>query len=108
MSWHVLATARAFWVSGDKAQRQLEEAGCQVVRPPRAGPLTEGEMIPLLQGCQAVIASSDAYTEALFAACPDLKIVARCGVGFDSVNVPAATEAGVVVTTTPGAMTEAV
>src|ERR1051326_3057563 len=106
MSWHVLATARAFWVSGERAQTQLEDAGCVVVRPPRAGPLTEDELIPSLGECQAVIASSDAYSARTFAECPELKIVARCGVGFDSVDVPAATEAGIVVTTTPGAMTD--
>src|SRR5437773_185507 len=108
MGWRVLATARAFWVSGEEAKSQLEEAGCIVVRPPRPGPLNEDELIPLLSDCEAVIASSDAYSARTFAECPELRIVARCGVGFDSVDVPAATRAGVVVTTTPGAMTEAV
>jgi phosphoglycerate dehydrogenase-like enzyme len=37
-----------------------------------------------------------------------LKIISRCGVGYDSIDVAAATECGVVVTITPGAMTEAV
>ena len=41
-------------------------------------------------------------------ACPDLCVVSRCGVGIDSVDLAAATEAGVLVTNTPGAMTDAV
>jgi len=55
-----------------------------------------------------VIGSSDAYTGAVFAAAPRLQIVARCGVGIDTVDLEAATRAGVLVTNTPGVMAEAV
>lgn len=108
MNWRVLVTARAFWVSGEAARADLTAAGCEVVDSPRAGPIPQPELIELLQGCQAVVAASDQYSAELFAACPDLKLVARCGVGIDSVDVPDATAAGVVVTNTPGAMTDAV
>jgi D-3-phosphoglycerate dehydrogenase len=108
MAWKVLVTARAFWVSGQKAQEALEAAGCRVSRSPQAGPLPEADLIALLQGCDAIIASSDPYNAHIFSACPQLKIVARCGVGIDSVDLEAATQAGVVITNTPGAMTEAV
>ncbi len=108
MSWTVLVTARAFWVSGAAALQALEDAGCRVVQSPRPGPLTEPEIISLLQECDAVIASSDPYNAQVFRACPGLKVVSRCGVGYDSVDVPAATVAGVLITTTPGAMTDAV
>lgn len=108
MGWRVLVTARAFWVSGQAAEAALQDAGCEVVRSSRAGPLTEEELISALQGCQAVIGSSDPYTARVFAACPDLRIVARCGVGTDSVDMRGAAEAGVVATNTPGAMSEAV
>lgn len=35
--------------------------------------------------------------------CPDLKVIARCGVGLDNVDVPHATKKGVKVLNTPGA-----
>ena len=108
MSWKVLVTARAFWVSGQAAEAQLREAGCEVARSPRAGPLPEDELIALLQDCDAVIGSSDPYTARVFAECPRLKVVARCGVGTDSVDMDAAAKAGIIATNTPGAMTEAV
>ncbi len=108
MSWNVLVTARAFWVSGAGAKAALEAEGCTVTQSPTAGPLPVTELIPLLQDCDAVIASSDPYTTELFAVCPRLKVVSRCGVGYDSVDVAAATEAGIIVTITPGAMNEAV
>src|SRR5438093_1370416 len=108
MTWTVLVTARAFWVSGKAAQEMLGAAGCRVVRSPQAGPLPEDDLIASLQDCDAVIASSDPYTARVFAACPKLKIVSRCGVGIDSVDMATAAHAGVVATNTPGAMTEAV
>lgn len=108
MSWTVLVTARAFWVSGQEAEAMLEAAGCEVRRSSKAGPLPEEDLIAQLQGCDGVIGSSDPYNGRVFAACPQLKVVARCGVGTDSVDMKAATEAGILATNTPGAMTEGV
>ena len=108
MAWKVLVTARAFWVSGQEAEAALESAGCEVVRSPQAGPIPEDLLIAQLQGCEGVIGSSDPYTKRVFTECPQLKVVARCGVGIDSVDLTGATETGVVVTNTPGAMTDAV
>jgi phosphoglycerate dehydrogenase-like enzyme len=108
MTWRVLVTARAFWVSGQDEDARLRAEGCEVVRSPEAGPLPESKLIPLLADCDAVIASNDPYYAPVFSACPRLKIVARCGVGIDRINLLDASEAGVVITNTPGAMTEAV
>jgi D-3-phosphoglycerate dehydrogenase len=108
MGWTVLVTARAFLTSGKWAQKMLEEAGCRILTSPQPGPLPEDELLSSLSGCDAVIASSDPYTARIFEALPSLKLVARCGVGIDSVDLEAATAMGVVVTNTPGAMTEAV
>ena len=49
----------------------------------------------------AAIAASDVYSDAVLNA-GQFKIVSRVGVGFDSVDVAAATRRGVVVSTTPG------
>ena len=49
----------------------------------------------------ASIASSSVYTDEFYAAAENLRIVARWGVGFDKVNVPAATRHGVIITVTP-------
>jgi len=43
----------------------------------------------------------------VFDACPGLKIVANCAVGFDNVDVAEATRRGVIVTNTPGVLTDA-
>jgi len=104
----VLVTARAFWDSGQEAERSLNAAGFSVVRSPEAGPCASGPLSLWARDCDAVIGATDQFDAALFRACPRLKVVSRCGVGIDSVDLAAATAAGVIVTNTPGAMTEAV
>jgi phosphoglycerate dehydrogenase-like enzyme len=65
-------------------------------------PLNEDELIELLQDCEASLAGIELYTPRVFESCPNLRVVSRYGVGFDTVNVEAATKNNVVVTTTPG------
>lgn len=106
--WTVLLTARALWTTGRDALKALEDAGCTLRDGPRTGPIDEDTLIAALEGCDAVIASIEPYTARVFAERPELKLVARCGVGYDAVDVEAATRAGVLVATTPGAVSDAV
>ncbi len=108
MARRVLATASAFWHHGQAGEAALRAAGFEVSPSPRPGAYAADELIPLLDGVDAVVAAVDAYTAAVFAACPQLKIVSRWGIGIDSIDLDAATAAGVVVTNTPGTTTEAV
>lgn len=62
----------------------------------------EAEVIQSLHGASAAIAGQERYTATVFDACPDLELVVRFGVGYDTVDVVAATERGVLVATTPG------
>lgn len=73
---------------------QLKRLGELVDEPKTLGP----EHAP---GLVASIASSSLYTDEFYAAATDLRIVARWGVGFDKVNVKAATRNGVLITLTP-------
>jgi phosphoglycerate dehydrogenase-like enzyme len=54
-------------------------------------------------GASAAIVSTDPFDAAVFAACPSLRVIARIGVGTDSIDLDAATANGVAVTVTPGA-----
>lgn len=65
-------------------------------------------LIELLDAAVAVIAGGDAYDAAVLAGAPRLRLVARIGAGFDRVDVEAATDLGVYVTTTPGANADSV
>jgi D-3-phosphoglycerate dehydrogenase / 2-oxoglutarate reductase len=81
----------------------LRQAGFELVYPPGSSQLTEEELLPQLQGVQASVAGSEPYTRRVMAANPSLRVIARVGVGFDAVDVAAATDHGVAVATTPGA-----
>lgn len=50
---------------------------------------------------------SDRIDSALFKECPHLKMISQFGVGYDNINVAEATSRGIVVTNTPGAMSDA-
>ncbi len=59
-------------------------------------------LIDQLRDCVAVIAGTEPYTRAVIEASPELRVIARIGVGFDAVDLAACDDHGVVVTTTPG------
>lgn len=90
----------------------LRDAGFQVRYPtdPRFchGHCTQAETIEQLRGVSGVIAAGEHYTDPVLAALPELRVVARAGVGYDRVDVPAATKRNVAVTITPTANHEAV
>ncbi len=60
-------------------------------------------VLDAMRGADAVLAWGEPYTAELFDARPGLRIVARIGVGFENVDIPAATQRGIVVTITPNA-----
>jgi phosphoglycerate dehydrogenase-like enzyme len=75
----------------------LREAGFEVVMNDQDRLLSEAELIERLPGVFATVAGGELYTGRVFAAAPDLRVVARFGVGYDRVDVDAATRHGVAV-----------
>jgi D-3-phosphoglycerate dehydrogenase / 2-oxoglutarate reductase len=86
----------------------LVNAGFDPVYPKRNAQMTEAEVLDQFAGIPASLAGSEPYTKEVFAKFPDLKIVARVGVGYDAVDVQAATEAGCLVTVAAGTNQDAV
>jgi D-3-phosphoglycerate dehydrogenase len=68
----------------------------QLVRPSPA------ELAAAVPGAQAVLVGLEKVNEVLLDRAPDLKIVSRFGVGYDTVDIPACTRRGVVVGVTNG------
>jgi len=108
VSERVLVLASSFSRHEPEASRALIAAGYEVEDGPCAGTPTEEELIELLAECQAVIAGNEPYTRRVLQALPELRVIARWGVGVDAIDLQAATDAGVVVTNTPGGVTQAV
>ena len=71
----------------------------------RDTPLTPQQLIKKLQRKQGVItALTDVISESVLARCPDLQIVCNVAVGFNNLDVKAATRRGVMITNTPGVL----
>jgi phosphoglycerate dehydrogenase-like enzyme len=110
MSWKVLITARTINEVGQTALELLRKAGCQVTIPERLGPLKASELLPQLEGHDAALVSPDQFDEPVLSSsqAAQLKIISRWGVGYDSINIAAATRLGIVVAYTPGLLNETV
>jgi D-3-phosphoglycerate dehydrogenase len=105
-----MASARNVAMVLDQYRNQLAEAGLEVFFPESKSPtLTEAELLEQLTGCFAAVSMPDDYNARVIgAAAPALKLIARSGVGYDSIDVAAAKAKGVWVTTTVGSNHDAV
>jgi phosphoglycerate dehydrogenase-like enzyme len=86
----------------------LRGAGLEVIYPQQRKQLTEEELLVELAGVSATLAGSEPYTQRVLESHPQLRVIARNGVGYDAVDLAAATERGVVVTVAPGTNHESV
>lgn len=82
--------------------RVLREAGFELVYPNIGAQLTEEQLLEWLPGIKAALAGSEPYTKRVLDAYPQLRVIARVGVGYDAVDVEAATRHGCAVAITPG------
>ncbi len=86
----------------------LFEGRARVKLLDRRGPLGEAELATALRGAAgAVTLLTDPVTRPVLEACPNLKVVSNVAVGTDNIDLEAARMQGVVVTHTPGVLTEA-
>src|SRR5436190_12155318 len=110
MSWNIFITARAMNETGAAALKLMRDAGCNIIIPPRHGPFTAEELLTYLPGVDAVLASMDKFNDAVLSSpeARQLKLISRWGVGYDAIDIPAATRNGIVVAYCPGILNEAV
>ena len=86
----------------------LKTAGFELVFPKKKAQMVEDELMQALTGVKASLAGSEPYTRKVLQAHPQLRVIARAGVGYDAVDTDAATQHGVAVTITPGTNQDAV
>ncbi len=98
----VLVTAPGFDADGPETGGRLRRARLELNHAGPRGNRRPDEVARLACDAVAAIVSADPFTQEVFDASPDLRVLARLGVGVDSIDLEAATRAGVVVTTTPG------
>ncbi len=86
----------------------LHAAGYDVRFPAKNVLMSEEDVLEAAQGIVAVIAGSEPYTERVLSGLPQLRVISRNGVGYDQVDVPAATRHSIAVTITPDGNHQAV
>jgi phosphoglycerate dehydrogenase-like enzyme len=86
----------------------LLAAGFEVIYPPADCNTMQAEkLLPLLAEADAMLASVEKLTRDVLSQ-TKLRAIARMGVGYDSVDIAAATDLGIAVTITPGTLEESV
>lgn len=104
----VLIATFPFGETGRKPLDLLEATGWGLVRNPYGRRLKSGEVGLHLQGVHGVIAGTEPYNAETLAAADQLKVIARVGIGLDSVDLEYCRGRGIRVTYTPEAPSDGV
>ena len=105
----ILITPTSFKPDSDShAMKKLKSFTESLVFNPAGKPLSEDELIPLLDGCEGCIAGLDYFTSRVIENTKSLKVISRYGIGVDRVDLAAARAKNIIVCNTPGANTQAV
>lgn len=102
----VVVTPRSFGMHDASLRAELERKVGEVRYQP--GPLSADDLAAAIAGADGLLAGVDEIDASVFERAPQLRIVARYGTGVDRVDLKAAAQHGVTVTTTPGANANAV
>jgi D-3-phosphoglycerate dehydrogenase / 2-oxoglutarate reductase len=99
----VLVTATSYGKNDPELFSQLEERVGEVIYNTSGKPFGSEQLQALLPDMDGYIAGLDCIDRAAITSAKELKVIARYGVGIDSVDLAAARERGIIVTNTPGA-----
>jgi D-3-phosphoglycerate dehydrogenase len=99
----VLVTPRSYGSQDPSLKTDLEEMVGEVVYNTTGKSLQSEQLQDMLKDVDGMIAGLDDIDARALRAAPDLKVVARYGVGINNVDLETAAEQGIIVTNTPGA-----
>ncbi|HMD90947.1 MAG TPA: phosphoglycerate dehydrogenase [Anaerolineaceae bacterium] len=86
----------------------LKEAGIEIDISDKGKALTETELLSVIEKYDGIIVGTDPMTPKVIQEGKNLKIIAKNGVGYDNIDLKAATAQHVYVTFTPGAVEQTV
>ena len=86
----------------------LNDAGIDVQVNPYRRQLTPDECLRLYKDIDGLIAGTEALTAEVLASARNLRVISRCGVGMDNIDLEAAKQRGIQVFNTPDSPTVAV
>src|SRR5579875_3859648 len=86
---------------------EVLQAGCDLTVNPHERPLTQQELLTSVRGMDGLLCLlTDTIDAAVLAVEPRLRVVSNYAVGFNNIDVAAATARGIPVCNTPGVLTE--
>lgn len=86
----------------------LKNAGVNVFTNSSGRKMTEKEIVSLCSDCIGIIAGTESYTREILVKLDNLKIISRCGVGIDSIDLDTAKDLKIKVMNTPYGPTQSV
>ena len=103
----ILVTTSSFGKNNPDALKRLEQMGFEIELNPYKRKLTEPEVTSLVQKYNpiGIIAGVEPLTKNVISVAGNLKVISRCGIGMDSVDLEAAELNDIAVTNTPDAPT---
>lgn len=104
---NVLITTSSFADNVPDLLVSMESTGLKPILNPYRRKLSEDEVAALIKEFRpiGIIAGVEPLTRTVMTTAPFLKVISRCGIGMDSVDLAAAAELGIKVTNTPDAPT---
>lgn len=99
----LLVSTSSFDVKSNQILQNLQEQGFEIIVNPYGRKLKEAEVLEFLSDDEVVgmIAGVEPLTRNVLSSAKSLKIISRCGIGTDSVDLAAAEELGIPVHITP-------
>ncbi|PZO40527.1 MAG: hydroxyacid dehydrogenase [Pseudanabaena frigida] len=105
----LLISTSSFDVKNNQVLQNLQDQGFEIVLNPHGRKLKEEEVLELLNDdVVGMIAGVEPLTRNVLSSAKSLKIISRCGIGTDAVDLVAAEEMGIPVDITPTATVIAV
>jgi D-3-phosphoglycerate dehydrogenase len=104
----ILITARTFGKYAKEPLEMLPSGAYELVWNPCGRPPTEEEYKDLVRGISGLIVGGEKVPASVIEAGADLRVISVHGVGFDKIDVKAASARGILVCNAPGTNTNAV
>lgn len=108
MPFKVLVATRSFGSTSPKPWDVLAEAGVEIIKADMKVEMSEERLVELLNGVDGAVIGVVPMTAWVMERSPQLKVISMHGVGFDHVDLQAASRLGIVVSNCPGTNDQAV
>lgn len=104
----VLVTATNYSTLCAAAKNLLESNNCEIIENPFGRPMTFAELKGYVPEVDGAVVGVDTWDESVFKLAPNLKVLARFGVGVDNIDIEKAREFGIKVCNAAGKNANAV